>query len=81
MKVKKDDLFGGVGEFGKKPRAVLCHLSYVTFMSGNVRQSDKQLYAWCQICGGGKGWFQYADDVCLMANSEEDMNVIMEKLN
>ena len=23
----------------------------------------------------------YADDVCLMANSEEDMKVIMEKLN
>ena len=25
--------------------------------------------------------FLYADDVCLMANSEEDMNVIMEKVN
>ena len=23
----------------------------------------------------------YADDVCLMANSEEDINVIMEKVN
>ena len=23
----------------------------------------------------------YADDVCLMANSEEDMNVIMEKVH
>ena len=23
----------------------------------------------------------YADDVCLMASSEEDMNVIMEKVN
>ena len=23
----------------------------------------------------------YADDVCLMANSEEDMKVIMEKVN
>ena len=23
----------------------------------------------------------YADDVCLMVNSEEDMNVIMEKVN
>ena len=23
----------------------------------------------------------YADDVCLMANSEEDMNVFMEKVN
>ena len=24
--------------------------------------------------------FQYADDVCLTASSEEDMNVIMEKI-
>ena len=25
--------------------------------------------------------FQYADDVCLMASSEDDMNVIIDKVN
>ena len=35
---------------------------------------------------GGREWksqagLLYADDVCLMANSEEDMKVIMEKVN
>ena len=28
-----------------------------------------------------KAWFQYADDVCLMASRVEDMNVIMKNSN
>ena len=54
-----------------------------------IRKGDKQLCTWSQLCSGGKDgvmeWksqagFLYLDDMCLMANSEEDMKVIMEKV-
>ena len=63
-----------------------CPLSPLFFSQG-IRKGDKQLCKWSQIWSGGKGWWKsqagllYADDVCLMDNSEEDMKVIMEKVN
>ena len=54
-----------------------------------IRKGDKQLCTWSKYAVMGKDGvmecknqarFLYADDVCLMASSEDDMKVIMEQV-
>ena len=56
-------------------KAVLCHLSFLTY----VRQLGKVMSN-C-IHGVKYAGLLYADDVCLMMSNEEDMKLIMEKVN